>query len=173
MLDERFRGFLIHKMGHEVYESLSHTSKNLALKHWQDIIKPSYTGPVATDLLDTGYFIPVPGVPDLPKANIHGGFLYMEACVSQSPNHLTEMDADCRSSKDVKAVFDPIIGEIEKLVGDQIHKAEKLDFSPKVYMPSSYLRIIYSSIRLSYWSVDLVRPSICSNDSKLDLQAFK
>lgn len=41
--------------------------------------------------------------------------------------------ADSGSSKEVEAIFDPIIAKLEKLVADQMHHAEKSGFSTKVW----------------------------------------
>ena len=49
------------------------------MTYWQTYIKPCYTGSAdSDDFDDAGYFIPVPGLPDLPEIGHRGGLLYME-----------------------------------------------------------------------------------------------
>lgn len=78
MLDEKFERFLIQRMGPKAYEDLSQHAKTVALSYWRESVKPNFTGVFDADLEDPGYFIPIPGASNIPKANIQGGFLYME-----------------------------------------------------------------------------------------------
>jgi hypothetical protein len=79
ILDQRFKEFLVRRIGTERYKKLSPAARGFALEHWQDYIKPNYQGPLDSEVFaDMGYCIPLPGITDIPKINLKGGIPHME-----------------------------------------------------------------------------------------------
>ncbi|KAL4960015.1 Hsp70 family protein [Aspergillus stella-maris] len=100
LLDGRFEELLRDRMGGGAYWKLSPKAKATAITYWQDRVKPNFTGSYDDDFADVEYFIPVAGATDDPKVPIKDGFFLM-------------------SSKDMKDIFDPVVGKIEDLLEEQ------------------------------------------------------
>lgn len=79
MLDEGFENFLVETLGQRNYQRLPVATKRIAMKDWQDYVKPNHPGQVDADgFNDPGYFVPIPGIQDSPSVNLNGGLLYLE-----------------------------------------------------------------------------------------------
>lgn len=86
ILDKHFKDFLIKLVGMNNWEALPDLTKTIILNRWTDEIKTHYEGPdTSEDYLDTGGFIPLPGIPDIPEKTIEGGMFYMEKYISELP----------------------------------------------------------------------------------------
>lgn len=78
ILDERFEDFLKKSIGFQVYESLPERTRLVALRYWQNEIKPQFTGiDCDDDWVDISWQIPLPGVEDDPSIELQGGYLQL------------------------------------------------------------------------------------------------
>jgi hypothetical protein len=75
LLDKRFEELLRDKMGAENSDMLPNKSKEAALLHWRDRVKPFFAGKFdEDDFSDVPTYIPLPGAKDDPDARIEDGF---------------------------------------------------------------------------------------------------
>ncbi|PLB43257.1 hypothetical protein P170DRAFT_431217 [Aspergillus steynii IBT 23096] len=105
MLDDLFKALLIKLFGYEVYSGLPSDTRKAAMRHWRDIIKPSFG---QSDGNDSTYLVPMPGVKDDPSFGVKDGYLSIE-----------------RSQ--VQGIFDPVIEKVKNLVATQISKSKALE----------------------------------------------
>ncbi|KAJ5573352.1 uncharacterized protein N7459_007779 [Penicillium hispanicum] len=144
ILDERFEDFLVRIIGKNRYNSLPAASKLIAMRHWQNYIKPSYQGRVHSDgFADIGYFAPLPGLPDLPEFHLTGGLLYME-------------------HQQIEEIFEPIMAHIENLIDQQRLKAKEAGLSTKAVIlvgglgASEYL---FKGLQREFQGIDIMQPT--------------
>lgn len=73
LLDAAFKAFLNVLVNDK---HLSGKSSELALKYWQDQIKPNFASD--PDFEEETHFVPLPGLKDNPKIGLQDGFLQLE-----------------------------------------------------------------------------------------------
>lgn len=73
LLDAAFKTFLNVLVNDK---HLSGKSSELALKYWQDQIKPNFASD--PDFEEETHFVPLPGLKDNPKIGLQDGFLQLE-----------------------------------------------------------------------------------------------
>ncbi|KAJ5618585.1 hypothetical protein N7528_006696 [Penicillium herquei] len=111
-LDEAFQFYLVETLGKK-YKRLTDEGQRLAMRRWQNEVKPFFSGKDDDDvLLEMGSIIPLPGVPDIPAKRVYSGVLHMPLAETQE-------------------IFDPIVSQIEELVSEQEVKAKKAGYPPK------------------------------------------
>ncbi|GIJ83087.1 hypothetical protein Asppvi_001605 [Aspergillus pseudoviridinutans] len=104
LLDKRFESYLIGLFGERTYQSLPHKTRETALNHWQDFVKPNFAGASIEDddeYSEVDYSVPLNGVGDKPEIGLEGGFLNM-------------------TKENVGGIFLPVVDEVERLVQDQM-----------------------------------------------------
>ncbi|RAL01421.1 Hsp70 family protein [Aspergillus ibericus CBS 121593] len=109
MLDVGFTNFLKSLLGRKIPDK----AREIALRFWQDNIKPNFAND--PDFLEEIHFVPLPGVKDCSKIGLQDGFLQMDGT-------------------QIKAIFDPIVGEVQTLVCDQVTKARASGTSVKAIL---------------------------------------
>ncbi|GIJ99522.1 hypothetical protein Aspvir_001655 [Aspergillus viridinutans] len=116
LLDKRFENYLAGLLGEKTYERLSHKTRETALNHWQDIVKPNFAGVSIEDddpYSQVDYSVPLNGVGDKPEIGLRGGFLNMP-------------------KENVGGIFLPVVDEIERLVQDQMLQVSMAGMRTKV-----------------------------------------
>lgn len=79
-LDSRFQDLIVKRIGRKDYDRMNEAARRITMQRWQNVIKLYYTGPDASDdYLDTGYFVPVPGLKDDAKKHIKDGMTYIDS----------------------------------------------------------------------------------------------
>ncbi|KAJ5715488.1 uncharacterized protein N7483_012669 [Penicillium malachiteum] len=141
-LDDAFQAFLVETLGKK-YKYLSDQGRRVALRRWQDDVKPFFAGKDDQDgFLDTGSIVPLPGVPDIPDKQIYSGILHMPL-------------------DEIEKIFDPIVSQIESLVSEQEMKAIKAGYPPKAIIlvggfgSSEYL---YKRLKASFEGIEIMQP---------------
>jgi hypothetical protein len=87
ILDERFEDLLKQLFGKTEYENMPSKTKEMAMKYWQDHVKPSFVGELADDeFSDVDYVVPIPGARDNPKIDLEGGFLLLTKYIIRLQN---------------------------------------------------------------------------------------
>lgn len=78
LLDERFEELLEQLFGQTAYMTMPQKTREVAMKYWQDHVKPRYVGRLEDDgFSDVDYFVPIPGASDNPDIDLEGGFLQL------------------------------------------------------------------------------------------------
>ncbi|CEL07319.1 hypothetical protein ASPCAL10479 [Aspergillus calidoustus] len=121
LLDTRFEELLRDKMGAENYDALPTKSKEAALLHWRDRVKPLFAGKFdEDDFSDVPTYIPIPGAKDDPEVPIEDGFF--------------ELTID-----EIAAIFDPIVRDVGELVDEQMEALAKVGFvSPTILLVGGF-----------------------------------
>ncbi|KAH8430563.1 Hsp70 family protein [Aspergillus melleus] len=105
MLDDHFEKLMIKLLGDKTYSDLPRKTHQTAMRHWQDIIKPSFGKCLGKDEKeDVTYFVPIPGVQDDLSVGIKGGYLMIDKA-------------------QIQGIFDPVIQQVKDLLSSQIISA--------------------------------------------------
>ncbi|KAJ5726922.1 hypothetical protein N7493_005949 [Penicillium malachiteum] len=141
-LDDAFQDFLVETL-RKKYKYLSDQGRRVALRRWQDDVKPFFAGKEDQDgFLDTGSILPLPGVPDMLEKQVYGGILHMPL-------------------DEIEKIFDPIVSQIEALVSEQEMKAIKAGYPPKAIIlvggfgSSEYL---YKRLKTRFDGMEIMQP---------------
>ncbi|PYI07367.1 actin-like ATPase domain-containing protein [Aspergillus sclerotiicarbonarius CBS 121057] len=136
MLDVEFTKFLNGLMNQKIPDK----AREIALRFWQDNIKPNF--PSDTNFLEEIHFVPLPGVKDNSKIDLKDGFLQLDGA-------------------QIKAIFDPIVKQVQDLVGDQVARVDASGKSVKAILlvggfgSSEYL---YQCIQKAYSPIIVMQP---------------
>ncbi|KAJ5325285.1 Heat shock protein 70 family [Penicillium brevicompactum] len=144
MLDEQFEALLRRIYRDDFDKEIPQHALRAAKQYWQDYIKPTYKGVLhGEELKETPYQVPLPGLTDLPRAkDFDHGIWFME-------------------HDQVKGIFDPIVEEIEDLIGDQLLRLKQKTLLPKAMLlvgglgSSEYL---FRQLRASFDGIEVMQP---------------
>ena len=86
-------------MGADIYDRLKPKTRNMALKYWDEYVKRNFKDEEPEE--EEEISVPLPGVADDEEKRIEGGFLMMRR-------------------EEVKAIFEPVVSQVIKLVDEQV-----------------------------------------------------
>ncbi|PYH33730.1 Hsp70 family protein [Aspergillus neoniger CBS 115656] len=137
LLDAAFKAFLNVLVNDK---HLSGKSSELALKYWQDQIKPNFASD--PDFEEETHFVPLPGLKDNPKIGLQDGFLQLEGA-------------------QIKKFFDPIVDRVKVQIVHQVNSARAKNMPVKAILlvggfgSSEYL---YHCIQETFSDIVVMQP---------------
>ncbi|GAT21093.1 Hsp70 family chaperone [Aspergillus luchuensis] len=137
LLDAAFKAFLNVLVNDK---HLSGKSSELALKYWQDQIKPNFASD--PDFEEETHFVPLPGLKDNPKIGLQDGFLQLEGA-------------------QIKKIFDPVVDRVKVQIVHQVNSARAKNMPVKAILlvggfgSSEYL---YHCIQETFSDIVVMQP---------------
>ncbi|PWY73462.1 actin-like ATPase domain-containing protein [Aspergillus eucalypticola CBS 122712] len=137
LLDAAFKSFLSVLVNDK---HLSGKSSELALKYWQDQIKPNFASD--PDFEEETHFVPLPGLKDNPKIGLQDGFLQLEGA-------------------QIKNIFDPVVDRVKVQIVHQVNSARAKNMPVKAILlvggfgSSEYL---YHCIQETFSDIVVMQP---------------
>ncbi|GFN20290.1 Hsp70 family protein [Aspergillus tubingensis] len=137
LLDAAFKTFLNVLVNDK---HLSGKSSELALKYWQDQIKPNFASD--PDFEEETHFVPLPGLKDNPKIGLQDGFLQLEGA-------------------QIKKIFDPVVDRVKVQIVHQVNSARAKNMPVKAILlvggfgSSEYL---YHCIQETFSDIAVMQP---------------
>jgi hypothetical protein len=86
-------------LGSGVYNKLKPKTRHMALRFWDEYVKRNFKDEETEE--DEEISVPFPGVADDEEKRVEGGFLMMKR-------------------EEVRAIFEPVVGQVVKLVDEQV-----------------------------------------------------
>jgi len=167
-VDQCFEQYIRRRLGDTKINNMRPRAKNEMMSSWERNVKFKFgneTGP-------EGFEVNVPGFPDSRELNVEDNFHSMETyvvmCFSSCTQYMSsELVIVISSSKDVQAIFDPVVDYIVKLVDEQYWAVEKRGKSVAVGSISMEDTIhVLTGFRLSCWLEGLALRCTYVNGSK-------
>jgi len=149
-LDRRFEDFIQRRIGKETFEGMSHRARFQMSQYWETFIKREYSesgsgaGAGGGGEDDTGFHVPVVGVPDNPEKGVKDGFLLV-------------------TRAEVHDIFEPIVTQVIDLISSQVISVLKSSHGPisAILLVGGFGSSEYLYHRVSAWSsskIPIIQP---------------